>query len=94
MDGSFSPVSSRFATSAPTRSSIRAGDTVTRGATRTSERPNVAASFSSSSRRRPDGSWIRISTIPCRCASASIRDTLERLVPIAAATSACDLPST
>jgi hypothetical protein len=37
---------------------------------------------------------ILISTMPCRCASVSIRDTFDRLVPSSAAISACERFST
>ena len=61
-------------------------------ATRTSRSPKVSRIFSSSWCSRPAGSWMRISTMPCLSASLSIRETLERLVPSAVATSACERP--
>ena len=91
VDGSFSPVSRRSATSAPTRSSIRAGDTVTRGATRASERPNVADSFLELA-QASDGSWIRISHDPLSLRLREHPRTLGGWCPSSAATSACDLP--
>jgi hypothetical protein len=47
----------------------------------------------SSSFTRDVWSCTRISTMPCAWAAVSIRETFERLVPSARATSSCDRPS-
>ena len=86
--------SSRRAAWVPTWSSTRSPGPGAAWATRTSRSPNVARSSSSSSWTRPSGSLIRISTMPCFCASVSMRETFERLVPMSSAISACDRPST
>jgi hypothetical protein len=62
-------------------------------ATRTCARPNRSRSACSSSPARAVWSCTRISTMPCARAAVSIRDTLDRLVPMTRAMSSWERPS-